>query len=94
MTRQRLIFRVSLMLASGALTPVLVAQESDLPDEGFLLFLAAGMEVGGEWQDPMTLASLAELNEVPSDELVWVAEQDDEVFETISNEVIDGEDDE
>lgn len=47
-----------------------------MPDEAFLLFLADGFEVDGNWQDPMTLARLTELDkDIPEDELSWIADQ-------------------
>lgn len=82
MKPQQLIFQASLF-ASFAL----IAQEIEPLDEDFLLFLAEGIEVDGEWKDPISLANLSELDEMPSDEIAWVAEQDIEVLETMTAEL-------
>lgn len=37
------------------------------PDEAFLLFLANGMEIDGEWLDPLALNDMAELNGTAGD---------------------------
>lgn len=103
MKHLQLIFQVSLAafmsvaLLSASLTcTVAQAQEEQLKgeiaplDEDFLLFLAEGMEVEGEWKDPMTLASLSDLDEIPSEEIAWVAEQDKTTLTSMTEEVVDG----
>lgn len=40
-----------------------IAQESAL-DEEFLLFLANGLEMDGEWQDPISLGEMLEVEAV------------------------------
>lgn len=38
------------------------AQESEsVLNEDFLIFLASGMEIEGEWQDPLSLGEMAEV---------------------------------
>ncbi len=73
--RLRLIHRVSAILFGMGLTSLALAQDGELPTEAFLVFLAGGMELDGEWYDPMMLANMAELQEVPEDELVWIADE-------------------
>ena len=85
MKPRQLIFQVSLFASW-----TLVAQEIEPLDEDFLLFLAEGMEVDGEWKDPMSLANLSELDDMPSDEIAWVAEQEKTELEAMISEVADG----
>lgn len=85
MKPQQLIFQVSLF-ASYAL----IAQEIEPLDEDFLLFLAEGMEVDGEWKDPLSLANLSELDEMPSEEISWVAEQDQTALKEMTEDVDPG----
>jgi hypothetical protein len=85
MKPQQLIFQVSLFASCA-----LFAQELEPLEEDFLLFLAEGMEVDGDWKDPMSLANLSELDEMPSDEIAWVAEQDQSALEEITQDVDSG----
>ena len=78
----------------GIVPLLALAQDAEPLSEAFLLFLAEGIEVDGEWQDPITLASMAALQEVPDDELAWVADREVEELESMSDEFEDGEDDE
>jgi hypothetical protein len=75
-----------------------LAQDAEPLSEAFLLFLAEGIEVDGEWQDPVTLAaSLAEmtgLQEISDDELVLIAEQDVTQHVDELREIENGEEDE
>lgn len=90
-----LIFQVSLAGLLSAPLPNALAQveqtESNAEplDEAFLLFLAEGMEVYGEWKDPMTLADLSDLEQIPSEEIAWVAEQDRTELETMTQDLVD-----
>ena len=67
-----------------------LAQDAEPLSEAFLMFLAEGIEVDGEWQDPITLANMASLQEVPQEELAWIAEQELAELE----EIEDGDNDE
>lgn len=97
MKHPQLIFQVSLAaFISGPLTCPVAQAQGEQPeveiaplDEDFLLFLAEGMEVDGEWKDPMTLASLSDLDEMPRDEIAWVAEQDKTKLASMTEEVVD-----
>ena len=59
-----------------------------------MLFLAEGVEINGEWQDPLTIAGtvtgMTELHNVPEDELARIAERDATELE----EFDDGDNDE
>jgi|SaaInl5LU_22_DNA_1037371.scaffolds.fasta_scaffold02042_11 hypothetical protein len=92
--RLRLTHRASAILCGLGFISLALAQDSEPLDEAFLMFLAEGMEVDGEWHDPMLLASMAELQDVPEDELTWISEQEIAQLENGPDESNDGEDDE
>lgn len=75
--------------ATMALMSMALAQDAEPLSEAFLLFLAEGVEVDGEWQDPLTIAGtvtgMAELHDVSEDELVRIAERDTAGLEEINN---------
>lgn len=80
-------------LALGLMSLAL-AQDAEPLSEAFLLFLAEGVEVDGEWQDPVTLATtlteMTGMQEISDDELVLIAEQEVAGL----REIEDGEEDE
>lgn len=88
--RLRLNLRVSFGWAALGMMSLTLAQDAEPLTEAFLLFLAEGVEVDGEWQDPVSLAGMAALQDLPEDELVWIAERDTAELDEISN----GEEDE
>ena len=81
--------RVSLWLLAGCVLLPAQAQDIQPLDEAFLLFLAGGVEVDGEWRDPMSLLEMAELSEVPEERLAEV-----ESAEALNEAQADGEDNE
>lgn len=77
-----------------AMMSMALAQDAEPLSEAFLLFLAEGVEVDGEWQDPLTIAGtvagMTELHDLSEDQLVLIAGRDPAELEEIN----DGDNDE
>ena len=87
MKNLNLIRQVNLVIAMLMFNAQSIAQSPPELEEDFLLFLAGGADLDGQWRDPMTIVEMSDVqNDLFREELDWISERSEEELHSLYQE--------